>query len=469
MAALQAFLHGPGASHGRHLEVLRQVLFAGAGGAAPAPGPEPEPEPAPEVTEDFLTFRDWNGTIVASYTREEALLLEALPDVPDHAADEELVDGEWNWTLTEIQTAAASWPFITVGAVYDGALVGEAVRVTQLDIVPDEVRTLKFANPGRYSYSIDWGDGTVETTSDGSVTHTYTDTKPRTVRISGSSNRWNLELDYSCDRMIRRVKGGWTRLTTRTADVDLPKWFGRWLEAVSLPKSCTTTKSPHLGYAYGYGCPNLKFIAMPRIASEDNLPNIQNVGWNVPGGVVIAWPGNLGTPSSSGTHQPVECLLHEWGNTELVSRFYNRLAAGGRTAISSSVTAPTSAPNLECLVVGNAAPIPERTQMKSVKIPAGFQTLYAESQVRLGGLDVEIPSTVTFINCDAAVGSDSGHLIHAGSLHIKATTPPTLWYADTNGVTARIYVPAASVAAYKSATNWSRYANYIFPEPEPEG
>ena len=46
---------------------------------------------------------------------------------------------------------------------------------------------------------------------------------------------------------------------------------------------------------------------------------------------------------------------------------------------------------------------------------------------------------------------------------IYATTPPAL--ANSNAFTAnninKIYVPAASVNAYKTASNWSTFASYI--------
>ena len=48
------------------------------------------------------------------------------------------------------------------------------------------------------------------------------------------------------------------------------------------------------------------------------------------------------------------------------------------------------------------------------------------------------------------------------SVTIKATTPPTLTsgaFNDTNNCP--IYVPAESVDAYKTATNWSAYADRI--------
>ena len=50
--------------------------------------------------------------------------------------------------------------------------------------------------------------------------------------------------------------------------------------------------------------------------------------------------------------------------------------------------------------------------------------------------------------------------------HFEPTTPPTL---GTNAFynifpSTKIYVPTAAVAAYKGATNWSVYADYIYGE-----
>ena len=94
--------------------------------------------------------------------------------------------------------------------------------------------------------------------------------------------------------------------------------------------------------------------------------------------------------------------------------------------------------------------------------------------------DITIPSTVTSIDAYAFHGCskltnvtipDSVTTIgnyafkkcsFLKSITIKATTPPTLGsnpFDNTNNCP--IYVPAASVDAYKTATNWSAYANRI--------
>lgn len=81
-------------------------------------------------------------------------------------------------------------------------------------------------------------------------------------------------------------------------------------------------------------------------------------------------------------------------------------------------------------------------------------------------LEVVIPSGVTSIGTEAfkscrglgTIGTGKGVTIHA-------TIPPTLGtdaFADTTiGGHFKIYVPAASVNAYKTASGWSNYASYI--------
>ena len=71
---------------------------------------------------------------------------------------------------------------------------------------------------------------------------------------------------------------------------------------------------------------------------------------------------------------------------------------------------------------------------------------------------ITIPNTVTFIGFDAFRSCKS-----LTSVYCKAATPPSL-DADVfyyNGSGRKIYVPTESVEAYKSARNWSGYADAI--------
>ena len=80
---------------------------------------------------------------------------------------------------------------------------------------------------------------------------------------------------------------------------------------------------------------------------------------------------------------------------------------------------------------------------------------------RCSGLtSVEIGSAIT--NISFAAFSNCSSL---ESITLHATTPPTLGTYGFFGSTCAIYVPAASVNVYKSATNWSDYASRIQPIP----
>ena len=93
-----------------------------------------------------------------------------------------------------------------------------------------------------------------------------------------------------------------------------------------------------------------------------------------------------------------------------------------------------------------------------IKLNEGLAVIgaYAFQGATIAG-EIEIPSTVTEIgeSCFAYTGITT--------FICKPTTPPALgsdaFYTGTAGFI--IKVPAASVAAYKAATNWSSYADYI--------
>ncbi|MBR2866353.1 MAG: leucine-rich repeat protein [Alistipes sp.] len=99
------------------------------------------------------------------------------------------------------------------------------------------------------------------------------------------------------------------------------------------------------------------------------------------------------------------------------------------------------------------------TSLTSVTIP--------DSVTEIGGYafngcdsltSVTIPDSVTSIGKQAFYHCDS--LV---SVYCKATTPPAggLYMFSSNASERKIYVPTASVEAYKSAEYWSDYADYI--------
>ena len=121
---------------------------------------------------DDVTFIDYDGSVLYSYSLAEAQALTGLPALPSH---EGLVCQGWNWTLEAIK--ALNRP-VTVGAMYitdDGATrlhirIATVGRMT----VP-----LYIGQTMENGVSIDWGDGSTTQTLSGTgnvnTSHTYAD------------------------------------------------------------------------------------------------------------------------------------------------------------------------------------------------------------------------------------------------------------------------------------------------------
>lgn len=78
--------------------------------------------------------------------------------------------------------------------------------------------------------------------------------------------------------------------------------------------------------------------------------------------------------------------------------------------------------------------------------------------------EVHLPATVTAINDAFCRAATSLKIVVVNSV-----TPPTLNSSAFSSITVgafNIYVPDSSVSAYQTATNWSKYANYIKPLSE---
>ena len=109
-----------------------------------------------------ITFYDYDGTIVTSWTLAELATKTALPDYPLH---EGLICQGWNWSLADLKTTNCK---MNVGAMYitdDGK--------TRIYIRLEEGRTSPMLGVcPNGTVTVDWGDGTTPDTLTGTSTST---------------------------------------------------------------------------------------------------------------------------------------------------------------------------------------------------------------------------------------------------------------------------------------------------------
>lgn len=117
-----------------------------------------------------------------------------------------------------------------------------------------------------------------------------------------------------------------------------------------------------------------------------------------------------------------------------------------------------------CLVIDNILVKFAPKGIKIYEIAEGITAIAADAFYESRLTDVTIPQSTSSIGDYAFYYSES-----LKNVYCKAATPPTLGESVfdnfENGldkpIGCKIHVPAASVEAYKTATNWERYAKYI--------
>ena len=131
------------------------------------------------VSDNDLTFHDYDGTILYSYSKEEAANLTELPPLPQH---EGLITQGWCNTLDEIKTSVKTYGMCQVGAYY---ITDDGCTRLYFDITTNTHSNMQrtiglyIGSSSAYEFEVDFGDGTDKVTVTGAarewqeVTHKY--------------------------------------------------------------------------------------------------------------------------------------------------------------------------------------------------------------------------------------------------------------------------------------------------------
>ena len=422
-----------------------------------------------------VNFYDYDGTLIASYTIAEAQALTALPDGPTHDG---LTFQGWNWTLEKVK--ALTRP-MNVGAMYitdDGK--------TRLNIrVWDKARAtvpLYFYQDVANGVSIDWGDGSAPETNSNtgwvSSAHTYAEAGEYTISIAIYDG---CSFDFGNDTSSYSVMG---------STGDNGRVYCNMLQSVHIGEGVTSIGK----YAFN-SCFSLSSITIPGNVTSiaDNAFNSCfslssiTIPYSVTSIAKLAFNSCQSLSSITIPYSVTSIGNFAFGNCYALASFtipdgvtsignyaFNNCYALASFTIPDGVTSIGKYAFNNCYALqsitipGNVTSIADYafyscSSLANISIQDGVTSIASDAFGSCFSLSsITIPYSVTSI-----AGYAFGSCYGMAEYHMKPTTPPTL--SSTNAFNkipsdCIIYVPKGSLNAYKSATNWSNYANYMREE-----
>lgn len=401
------------------------VDVQGGGGITPVPAKD-------------VNFRDYDGTIVYSYSSAEFAALSSMPANPSHSG---LTAQGWNWTLTDAQAHVAEYGKLEIGQMYitdDGKTrlyihLGENTPSNRMKFF------VCFSSSVANNTIVDWGDGTVETkgtTTPMSNAHTYATTgdfiitltvTTGTITLGGSSSNDPTPIygTYQGDNYYNHARIYKVEIGSGVASIYYAFRLCKSLTSVTIPNSVTNIEY------YAFGSTSLTFVTIPNSITS------------------------IGTQTFSGCHLTSIAIPNS-----VTSIQYGALSSNYFTSITipNSVTSILGSAFQYCYGILTSITIPN--SVTSIENYTFSFCQYFTS--------VTIPNNITSIGTNVFSGCYT-----MGEYHLLPTTPPTLSNKNAFSAIAAdciIYVPYSVdhsiLNAYQTATNWSTYASYMQEEPQ---
>lgn len=356
-----------------------------------------------------ITFYDYDGTIVTSWALAELATKTALPDYPSHNG---LTCQGWNWSLADLKVTNRK---MNVGAMYitdDGK--------TRIYIRLEEGRTspmLGICPNG--TVTVDWGDGTTPDTLTGTSTttvkwtptHVYAAPGEYVIKLTvdGAMGFYGDSLSTASSAILRYSSSNDNR----------NQGYQNCVQKIEIGNAVTS-----IGDFAFYSCQSLASITIP-----DSVTSI-------------------GQRAFSGCYSLSLIVIP---NSVTSIEMY----AFGYCYSLASITIPDSVISIKQYAFNNCY------SLSSIVIPDRVTSIGDSALYNCRSLaSIVIPDSVT------SIGQYAFRNCHSVAFYdfTAYTTVPTLAYTNTfTNIPAdcQIRVPAALVAAWRSATNWSTYSSHI--------
>lgn len=152
------------------LQITENGTYTAPAGTAYSPITVNVPSSGGETPEaeikDVNFYDDWVNKRVYSYTADEFLALNAMPENPSHRG---AVAKGWNWSLADAQAYVTNYGGLEIGQMYD--LDDEDGAKARIYVTVEAGDTLDLLVSG--STTVDWGDGSARESVLNTASHTF--------------------------------------------------------------------------------------------------------------------------------------------------------------------------------------------------------------------------------------------------------------------------------------------------------
>jgi hypothetical protein len=400
-----------------------------------------------------VNFRDYDGTILHSYTKEAFLALAEMPTLPTRQG---LTCQGWNYNIEDAKAYVSEYGVLEVGATYitdDGKtrLYITIAAEGRMDV------PLQLQQSVSNGVVIDWGDG--------SATETFTGTSATTLRHTyGKIGDYIITLEVTSGTLTLKGSSSYGILA------DSKKVYGNMLQKVEIGNGVTSIDS----YAFQI-CYSLASIVIPNGVTSIGS-NAFNSCYSLASIVIPNSVTSIGGSAFSNCYSLASIVIPN-GVTSIGSTAFNICYSLASVVIPNSVTsigdyAFSNCSSLASIVIPNSVTsiggyaFSNCSSLASVVIPNGVTIIGGSAFPKCYSLaSVVIPNSVTSIGSNA-FNSCSSVAFYDFSTHALV---PSL--SATNAFSSipsdcKIVVPDALYDEWIAATNWSSYASNILKASE---